>query len=64
MGNAMGLMFLISAAGWGFTGVKSHVFSLMLQVEIHCGFMCCIYRYGCYIYLISNAIFRKLCQRC
>lgn len=27
MGNAMGLMFLISAAGWGFTGVKNYVVS-------------------------------------
>lgn len=26
MGNAMGLMFLISAAEWGFTGVKNCVF--------------------------------------
>lgn len=26
MGNAMGLMFLISAAEWGFTGVKNGVF--------------------------------------
>lgn len=36
----------------------------MLQVKTHCCFRCCIYRYGCYIHLISNAIFRQLFQRC
>jgi len=61
MGNAMGLMFLISAAEWVFTGDKRQeawVFALMFLVKTLCCLMHCIYKYGCYIPLISNTIFR------